>query len=115
MEWPERRADVLWSLDTLAGEPKVGLGPDGSLLESAVHFLVDDTFWDVHDAAGSIGTILANDAEVEAVRPLVAAIVRVSDRQGATAPDEAWWADAEWPLVQRLAGEAAVLFHADQA
>ena len=77
---------------------------EGTPLESAVHAVVDDTGWDLPgaDPEQSIGTILKHQAEADAVRPVMAAVCRVSDRQGPTAPDAAWFADEEWPLVRRL-------------
>jgi hypothetical protein len=96
-------------LDTLAGEPTDGWGTEGTLLETAVHAVVDDTGWELPDSdpAGSIGTILVDEREADAVRPLASAICRVSERQGPTAPDADWFGDEEWPLVRRLAAEAA--------
>ena len=110
VESPEFRRDLLTGLDTLAGEPAEGFGVEGTLLERAVHAVVDDTGWDLPgaDPEESIGTILVNQAEADAVRPVIAAVCRVSDRQGPTAPDAAWFADEEWPLVRRLAAVAGL-------
>jgi hypothetical protein len=115
VEWPEFRRDLLTGLDTLAGEPAEGFGVEGTLLESAVHAVVDDTGWDLPgaDPEQSIGTILVNQAEADAVRPVIAAVCRVSDRQGPTAPDAAWFADEEWPLVRRLAAVAGSTLRAN--
>ena len=72
-----------------------------------VHWLVDDTAWDVHDLAESIGAILRNDAEADAVRAVVAAVVAVSDRQGVTAPDASWFAANKCSLHPPLGHESA--------
>jgi hypothetical protein len=115
VEWPEFRRDLLAGLDTLAGEPLEGFGVEGTLLESAVHAVVDDTGWDLPgaDPEQSIGTILVNQAEADAVRLVVAAVCRVSDRQGPAAPDSAWFADEEWPLVRRMAAVAGSTLRAN--
>jgi hypothetical protein len=109
VDWPGFRRALLEGLDTLAGEPVEGFGVEGTLLETAVHAVVDDTGWDLPDADPdqSIGSVLVNQAEADAVRPVVAAVCRISDRQGPAAPDAAWFGDEEWPLVRQLAAVAA--------
>lgn len=54
----------------------------------------------------SIGTILRNDAEADAIRAVVTAVAAVSDHQGATAPDASWYDDQSWPEIRRLATQA---------
>jgi len=111
VDYPWRRQDVLEGLDALAGEPVTRQGADGTVLETAVHAVVDDTGWDLPnlDPAQSIGTILKDEAEAAAIRPVVEAIVRVSGRQGPTSPDSAWFADQDWPSIRRLAAAAALV------
>lgn len=50
IEWPDLRQDVLNALDVLAAEPPIldenGHDPRWPDLKNAVHWLVDDTFWD---------------------------------------------------------------------
>jgi hypothetical protein len=115
VDWPEFRREVLEGLETLACEPVEGFGVEGTLLESAVHAVVDDTGWDLPDADPdqSIGTILVDQSEADAVRPVVAVVCRISDRQGANAPDAAWFGDEEWPLVRQLAAVAASTLQAN--
>lgn len=109
--FPDRRQDLLNALGLLAADvPELdGDGWDTTRwpdLTAAVHWLVDDTAWDVHDPVESIGTVLHNDVEADAVRAVVTAVVAVSDRQGATAPDASWYGDQTWPEVRRLATQA---------
>lgn len=73
----------------------------------AVHWLVDDTFWDVRDPAEDIGALLANDEEAAAIRGVVACVVAVSEGQGPTASDQAWFEDPQWPNVRDSATRAA--------
>lgn len=84
--WPGRCEDVLAALEVLAAEqPELdgsGWDPRWPNLTEAVHWLVDDTFWDVHDPGASIGTILRDEREADAVREVGNAVVSVSDRQG---------------------------------
>ncbi|MEU3770415.1 hypothetical protein AB0E55_35590 [Amycolatopsis keratiniphila] len=108
--WPGRREDVLNALRVLAAEPPVldGVGRDDRLpdLTNAVHWLVDDTPWDLVDPATSIGTILRDSHESDVIREVVAAVVAVSDRQGAASSDAAWFGDSGWSDVRRLATTA---------
>ncbi|WET81619.1 hypothetical protein P3102_10580 [Amycolatopsis sp. QT-25] len=108
--WPERREDVIAALGVLAAERPAlnGAGPDTRFpdLTSAVHWLVDDTPWDLVDPVTSVGTILRNGDEADVIRAVVTAVVAVSDCQGAAASDVAWFADSGWCEVRRLAAEA---------
>ncbi|MFD8494900.1 hypothetical protein [Amycolatopsis sp. NPDC059657] len=108
--WPGQREDVLVALEVLAAEPPVlddaGRDTRWPDLTNAIHWFVDDTGWDQQDPATSIGTILRNEHEADLVRDVVAAVVAVSDRQGATSSDAAWFADGGWCEVRRLATDA---------
>ena len=118
LEWPWQRAAVLEGLDTLAGPPTEGWGHDGTLLETAIHAVVDDTGWDFPawgGPSGFIGKSLRNEEEAEACGRVVAAISRVSARQGCEASDAAWFADREWPIVRALAAQAAALLRLNDA
>ncbi len=105
--WPDRRADVISGLDTLASAPPVlqagQSDPRWPDLTNAVHWVVDDTWWDSHDPADSVGLILRDDIEAAAVRAVVTLVVRVSERQGALAADALWFADPDWSAVRQLA------------
>jgi hypothetical protein len=115
IEWPNRRAGVIEALDVLESDPATLLtrSPDGVLpypsLTDAVHWLVDDTSWDHHDPSESVGTILSNLEEADAITSVVKAIVRISGRQGATASDAVWLADSEWQVVRESARVATEL------
>ncbi|WP_313888084.1 SCO4402 family protein [Lentzea alba] len=108
--WPGRREDVLSALRTLAAEPPTldGEGRDTRWpdLTNAVHWLVDDTLWDLVDPATSIGTILRNGHEADVIREIVTAVVAVSERQGTMASDATWFGDSGWCEVRRLAANA---------
>lgn len=116
VEWPDRREDVLNALDTLAAEPPTlsgdELDPRWLDLTNAVHWLVDDTFWDQQDPRESIGTLLRSDTEAVAVEAVVGAIVAVSERQTPGSPDADWFADPDWARVRTLAAQAAATFRA---
>ena len=114
--WPDRRSDVLNALDALASEPPT-LTSDGSAprwpdLTNSVHWLVDDTWWDLNNPRKSIGTVLRDDNEADAVDQVVKLIVTISERQGPTASDAQWFGDTDWPQVRRLAAQAAATLRA---
>jgi hypothetical protein len=111
VEWPFRRQDVLNALDILSttpGVPKDGSAPWPTMTD-AVHWLVDDTFWDVRDPAEDIGSLLLDEHEAAAIRGVVAAVVAVSERP--TPPDQEWFDDPGWPVVRKLARRAGVVMH----
>ncbi|XVU21315.1 hypothetical protein ACQPZJ_29080 [Actinoplanes sp. CA-054009] len=68
--WPDRRADVITALCVLAVLRADGAEAWPGLTE-AVHWLVDDTFWDQHDPRSDIGTILLGTEEAAACRLLL--------------------------------------------
>jgi hypothetical protein len=113
LEWPERRADLLAALDCLASAPPElsgdELDPRWPDLTNAVHWLVDDTRWDQRDPRSDIGLILANEAEADAARAAVAAVLAVAGRTGATAGDRVWFGDPSWGMVQELSARAGRL------
>ena len=111
VEWPDRRMDVLNGLDILASTPP-GLDQHGSDdrwpdVRNAVHWVVDDTWWDQQDPEESIGTLLESVEEAEAVAAVVREIVSVSDHHGAQASDQVWSDDEAWPRVRAAAQHAA--------
>jgi hypothetical protein len=82
-------------------------------LVDAVHWLVDDTWWDHRDPRESIGTILRSNPEAVAVGRVVEAVVAVSERQGPAAPDGEWFGDETWAEVQSAAQEAAKVLRSE--
>lgn len=110
VEWQDRRQDVLNALDILSTMP--GVLQDGSArwptMTDAVHWLVDDTFWDIRDPAEDIGALLVDEHEADAIRGVVGAVASVAERQGPTAPDQAWFDDPGWPALRKLARRAGV-------
>lgn len=117
VEWPDRRLDVIEALQVLASDVPI-LSPDGRDtrwpdLTSAVHWLVDDTFWDQQNPSKSIGEILTSESEAHAVRLAVRSVVIVSETVGAESTDRDWFASAEWPRVQALARSALILMRSD--
>jgi hypothetical protein len=103
VEWPDRREDVLNALDILASPNPSAEWPT---LTEAVHWLVDDTSWDVRDPKEDMGALLVDEHEAAAIRSVVSAVVAVSERKGPTASDQAWLDDSGWPMVRKLAARA---------
>ena len=114
-----QRADVKEALRLLADPvPALDDGHDVRWpnLTDAIHWLIDDTGWDESKPGLDVGRrILRTTEEATVVSDLVAAVMIVHDRQGPTAPDAAWFSDAEWPSVQELARSAYDVFSAGDA
>jgi hypothetical protein len=104
---------VINGLDTLASTPPSlqanQRDPRWPDLKNAIHWVVDDTWWDHQDPADYVGLILRDEREATAVRAVVELIVRVSERQGAAATDAMWFADPDWSEVRPLALFASTL------
>lgn len=83
-------------------------------LRNAVHWVVDDTWWDHQNAADSIGTILLDQSEAEAVAAVVSLVVGVSERQGSTATDALWFADPAWSELREASADAARLLRSNE-
>jgi hypothetical protein len=116
VEWPDRRTDVLNALELMSAGPPLLASDDSDNrwpnLTNAVHWLVDDTTWDINDPSESVGLILLNEHEADAVRETVSAVVEVGERQGSEASDGAWFGDPEWGRVRSLARSSADLLRA---
>jgi hypothetical protein len=104
---------VINGLDTLASTPPVlhanQRDPRWPDLKNAVHWVVDDTWWDHQDPADSVGLILRDESEATALRAVVKLVVQVSERQGAAATDALWFADPDWSAVRQAALTASRL------
>jgi hypothetical protein len=111
-EWTQR-GDVREALILLSsGVPELtSEGRDGRWpsLTEAIHWLIDDTGWDLRDPNDDIPRILRTREEAAAVEALVRSIMNVHDRHGPTAPDAAWYGDPEWSCVQELAATTLTL------
>lgn len=119
-EWPGRRSDLLDALACLAEEPPplsaTRADPRWPGLTNAIHWLVDDTWWDRRDPSADIGLILRDDAEAGAIRAVLGPLLDVADRLTADATDAAWFGDPSWREVrERAAAAHALLWSADHA
>lgn len=104
---------MIAALEVLASDPPLlAAGEDDPRwpdLTNAVHWLVDDTWWDHRDPIGSVGLILENELEAGRARDLVELVVSVADRQGPSSPDAAWFGDALWSDVRKAAAAMLAL------
>jgi hypothetical protein len=113
--WPERRADVVAALDTLASfarrraaEPRPW--PD---LGDAVQWLVDETWWDERDPAQDIGLLLRDTDEATAIGAVLAPLLAMLDALGPTAPDSDYLAHPRWRETATAAARARRLLARD--
>ncbi|MFC0030046.1 hypothetical protein ACFFMM_10980 [Micromonospora chaiyaphumensis] len=100
--WPDRRADIINALSILAAlrphEPT-----SWPSLTEAVHWLIDDTFWDQHDPRNDIGTILASTSEANAISATLEPLTAILDDLGPTAPDDDYLTHPRWHEVTHAA------------
>lgn len=112
VSWAYRRAGVMAGLEVLAVaslDAAVETDRAWPSLTDAVHWVVDDTFWDIADPRAAVGEILVNEEEAEALAAVVSEVCGVSERQGASATDREWLKDDAWPRVRALAGLALAM------
>ncbi|MGW6443862.1 SCO4402 family protein [Lentzea sp. NPDC055074] len=102
---PGIRADIVAALDVLVTVTPETVERWPGLTE-AVHWLVDDTFWDEGDVAESIGWTLRDMREVVAIRALLVPLLVVLDELGPHEPDPAYLRHPRWPDVRVAAGDA---------
>ncbi|RQX09637.1 hypothetical protein DLJ58_14210 [Micromonospora arida] len=100
--WPDRRADITNALSVLATLQPHGIASWPGLTD-AVHWLIDDTFWDGHDPRDDIGTILADTSEAEAIIATLEPLLAILGALGPTAPDDDYLTHPRWHEVTRAA------------
>ncbi len=100
--WPDRRADIINALSILATlrphEPT-----SWPRLTEAVHWLIDDTFWDQRHPRDDIGTILASTSEANAINATLEPLTAILDELGSTAPDDDYLTHPRWHEVTHAA------------
>ncbi|MGC4896964.1 SCO4402 family protein [Micromonospora sp. DT31] len=100
--WPDRRADIVNALHVLATlrpyEPTTWPG-----LSEAVHWLIDDTFWDQRHPRDDIGTILTGAGEADAISATLEPLSAVLDELGPTASDDDYLTHPRWHEVTHAA------------
>ena len=103
--WPDRRADIINAVHILALlRPDTPAGWPG--LTEAVHWLIDDTFWDQRDPRSDVGSILSSADEARAVSSVVSSLLTVLDASGPTRADDDYLNHPHWHQVTRTATHA---------
>jgi hypothetical protein len=113
LKFPEMRQNFIGGLEIFTEEPPYPRGqfPD---LTNAVHWFIDDTFWDVHPASDDIGMTLWNGAEAEAVSIVVSGVLAIlEDVGGATSKDSKYFKHRRAPAVRAAARDALDLLLAN--
>jgi len=102
---PGMRGDIIVALDVLVTRTPETIKQWPGLTE-AVHWLVDDTFWDMQDVTGSIGWMLLDEREVAAIKAVLVPLLAVLDELGPHEPDPEYLRHLRWPDVRTAAGNA---------
>lgn len=117
LELPAMRVDLAAYTNSLkdgAHQQQVWVRHEPSNLQDSfsdvVHFFFDDTSLAANPYA-SIGTILRDGAEAEAVAALTRRMDALLDQVGTGVPDEAYVQAAGWPEVMGLASRLGVLLN----
>ncbi|MGW9193042.1 SCO4402 family protein [Micromonospora chersina] len=112
--WPDRRADIITALAVLATLRPHAPTPWPGLTE-AVHWLIDDTFWDQHSPARDIGTILGSVKEADAITATLEPLSAILHELGPTAADDDYLTHPRWHEVTRAAADAHQLMTGQRA
>lgn len=114
VEWPGRREEIAMALEVLST-----ISPATTerypRLKDAVHWLVDNTWWDDFDPANDIGKILRDKTEVSMIKAVVIPLLTVLDDLGPVRPDAEYLARPLWAVVAANAKTAHRLMTSDQS
>lgn len=72
-------------------------------LRNAIHWLIDETWWDHHPPEEPIGLILRDRAEATSIALVVAAVLLVLEEVSGTSSDQACLDHPRWVDVASLA------------
>lgn len=104
VRFPQFRRDVIAGLEAfsshqLAVSWRAGESTFPSITD-AVHWIIDDTWWDTKPVADSVGLLLTSPAEAEAVGAAVEAVLAVVEAVGPDSSDAAFAAHDLFPAAQ---------------
>ena len=102
VEWAGRRQDIIEALRVFAA-PDAAASARYPSLTDAVHWLIDDTWWDQRDPAGDIGLLLNDVAEAQAIKDVLEPALSVLRDLGPTALDAAYVRHPRWSEVAAAA------------
>jgi hypothetical protein len=102
IEWSARRGDVIAALDAMAALEYGDVRPPPDLT-GAIHWLVDDTWWDRRSPGDDIGRLLRTDREVAAIQITLEALLPVLEELGPDKPDDFYFRHPRWGHVRAAA------------
>lgn len=102
LKYPWMRSELLEHLDWLSRSHQTGRTPSTGDLDEAIHFLFDDT--PLPEEA--VGYYLLGADEVDALRPVIAALDAMLERHGTDLSEEAYLRLPEWLAVAEAARKA---------
>ncbi|GAA3845123.1 hypothetical protein GCM10022243_09260 [Saccharothrix violaceirubra] len=106
IRYPGRRGDVVEALALFVALTPENVAHRPGDLDDAVHWLVDDTFWDLHDVADSIGFLLRDKREVAVIEAVLDPLLAVLGALGPVRPDVEYFCHERWPDVVAAAANA---------
>jgi hypothetical protein len=114
VRFPYMRADVVDAIELLSTLPLDEPIAWHDLTE-AVHGVVDDTYWDRRSPKESVGVLLRDDEEAEAVQAVVTPLLAILGELGPTAPDDLYFAHPSWDEVRHASSQALRLLKSNDA
>ncbi len=115
VRYPGLRGDVVAALELFAELDREAVEQRIGALTNAVHWLVDDTFWDMRDPSEDIGYRLRDHREVAAIKAVLGPLLLVLGELGPVAPDVDYLDHRGWPDVVAAARAAQRLLVANDA
>lgn len=103
VEWPDWRSDVIEALRALADEELHVVWrnrePSTPSLTDAVHWLIDDSWFDTKSATSMVGRLFADEREAAGVDAAVSTLLVILDEVGPVQPDRAYLDHPNWQDV----------------
>lgn len=113
VKYPGRRGDIIAGLELLSTLTMDSVAHRPGALTDAVQWVVDDTFWDMHDPSDSIGWKLRDEQEATAIKTLLDPLMHILEHLGPVEPDIAYVSHRRWPEVVATANAARLLMTAN--
>ncbi len=108
VKYPELRENIINALQFFSAETKPSEWPD---FTNAVHWFVDDTFWDQHSPDEDVGIVLRNQGEANAINAVLIPLLVILNELGPIGIDGDYYSHPLWIDVRNASTKAVDLLH----